>query len=516
MKQARLLQHRSRHLRRGRYFARPDTIARVVADIISVNISLLLAFLVCYLWQTGSAASGRFEALVRHCPALIPAYTVSWTFLALLIFHVHGFYTRTRGYAHRYKAWVVVRAITLLVIGFVLVDDLYYHRHAFSLGVALTAWIWLLVTVGGSRFAKYLFLERYQVEPKFTPTQPDRVLVVGGAGYLGSVLVPMLLDRGYRVRVLDSLLFGKESLRAVEKHANFELIPGDVRDIQAVVQTMKGVDAVIDLAAIVGDPACEENPQLAVEINRAATRMLIDIGRGYGIQRFLLASTCSVYGASEFLMDEHSQVSPISLYARTKVDSENLLLAAKCADFHPTILRLSTLFGVSPRPRFDLVVNLLTARAIRSGRITIYNGEQWRPFMHVYDAARCFLACLEAELNVVSGEVFNAGSFELNHRLSEVAEIISTAIPTVEVERVDNLDRRNYRVSFDKIHSRLGFVCERTLEQGIQELADMVRGSEVKDFSTEMFNNRAMVHLYAQSAAASQSSISRLESLAKA
>ena len=278
---------------------------------------------------------------------------------------------------------------------------------------------------------------------------------------------------------------------------------------------MKGVDAVIDLAAIVGDPACEENPQLAVEINRAATRMLIDIGRGYGIRRFLLASTCSVYGASEFLMDEHSHVAPISLYARTKVDSENLLLEAKCSDFHPTILRLSTLFGVSPRPRFDLVVNLLTARAIRSGRITIYNGEQWRPFMDVYDAARCFLACLEGSLDVVSGEIFNAGSFELNHRLSEVAEIISTVIPTVEVERVDNQDRRNYRVSFDKIHSRLGFVCERTLQQGIRDLAGMVRGSEVKDFSTEMFNNRAMVRLYAQSAAASQSSISRLEDLVR-
>src|SRR5258708_15283651 len=159
---------------------------------------------------------------------------------------------------------------------------------------------------------------------------------------------------------------------------------------------MKGCDAIIHLAAIVGDPACEENPQLATEIDRAGTRMLIDVGRGHGIQRFLLASTCSVYGASEFLMDEHAQVAPISLYAQTKVDSERLLLESKSADFHPTILRLATLFGVSPRPRFDLVVNLLTARAIRCGKITIFNGEQWRPFMHVHDAARAFIACLQA------------------------------------------------------------------------------------------------------------------------
>jgi nucleoside-diphosphate-sugar epimerase len=163
------------------------------------------------------------------------------------------------------------------------------------------------------------------------------------------------------------------------------------------------------------------------------------------------------------------------------------------------------------------VVNLLTARAIRKGKITIFNGEQWRPFMHVYDAARAFLACLEANnLDVVSGEIFNAGSYGLNHRLSEVAEKISKVIPTVEVERVENEDRRNYRVSFDKIHTRLGFVCERTLEQGIREMADMVRRSPVEDFSTEMFNNRAMVRIYALSPGSGRSSIRLLEMLARA
>jgi nucleoside-diphosphate-sugar epimerase len=509
--------HKNGYWLGGQGRLRPDAMARVAADLVSVNVSLVLTYLCFSLWRAGGLQTARLEDLLRSSRGFAVGYAVLWSALALLIFHCHGFYTRTRGYVHRYKALVVSRAITLLVISFVLIDVLFFQEQLFPRGVALMAWVWLLLTVGGSRLAKHAFLGRYRVESKSAPARPERVLVVGGAGYLGSVLVPMLLERGYRVRVLDSLLFGKESLKAVETHANFELVQGDIRDMQAVVQTMRGVDAVVDLAAIVGDPACEENPRLAVEINRAATRMLVDIGRGYGIGRFLLASTCSVYGASEFLMDEHSQVSPLSLYARTKVDSENLLLASRCQDFHPTILRLATLFGVSPRPRFDLVANLLTARALRHGRITIYNGEQWRPFMHVYDAARAFLACLEVgNLDVVSGEVFNAGSFELNHRLSEVAEIISAMIPAVEVERIDNQDLRNYRVSFDKIHSRLGFVCERTLEQGIQEIADMVRLSGETDFSTEMFNNRAMVHIYAQSAEASQSSISRLESLAKA
>jgi nucleoside-diphosphate-sugar epimerase len=280
---------------------------------------------------------------------------------------------------------------------------------------------------------------------------------------------------------------------------------------------MKGCDAVIHLAAIVGDPACDENPHLAAEINRAATRMLIDVGRGHGIRRFLLASTCSVYGASDFLMDEYAHVVPISLYARTKVDSERILLEAKSANFHPTILRLATLFGLSPRPRFDLVVNLLTARAVRMGKISIFNGEQWRPFMHVYDAARAFVACLEANnLDVVSGEVFNAGSYGLNHRLSEIAAIISKIVPSVEVEHVDNEDRRNYRVSFDKIHTRLGFACERSLEGGVREMAEMVRRSPVEDFSTEIFNNRAMFRLYAQSDDSKRSSIRMLEALSKA
>jgi len=493
------------------------TLLRMTADLISVNASLVLAFLSWYFISIEIFKAQRPEILVQHYQRSAVGYTLVWSLLALLTFHLHGFYTCTRGYAHRYKALVVVRAVTLLALSFMLVNSFLYHGELFPRGVALFCWMFLLLSVGGSRVAKHYFLERYRVEPRYAPARPNRVLVVGGAGYLGSALVPMLLDRGYRVRVLDSLLFGRDSLKSVERHPHFELIRADVRQIEAVVQTMKGCDAVVDLAAIVGDPACEENPQLATEINRAATRMLIDVGRGYGIQRFLFASTCSVYGTSEFLMDEHAQLAPISLYARTKLDSERLLLEAKCADFHPTILRLATLFGVSPRPRFDLVVNLLTVRAIRSGRITVYNGEQWRPFMHVYDAARAFLACLEAcNLEVLSGEVFNAGSFELNYRLSEVADTISRIIPTVEVEHVENEDRRNYRVSFDKIHCRLGFVCERGLEDGVREIAEMVRGSAVDDFSAEMFNNRAMVRLYARSAEAQSSSIRMLESLAKA
>lgn len=501
----------------GRRYPWKDAAVRMAADVVSVGASLILAFVVWYFFYVYVIKEPRQAELAQRFRNFVTGYGLIWTLLALLIFHLHGFYTRTRGYVRRYKALVVFRAVTLFVVAFVFADYFLYRGELFPRGVAVLSWVFLLATVGGSRFAKYSFLRLYHVQPKRPATNPERVLVVGGAGYLGSALVPMLLGRGYQVRVLDSLLFGKDSLKPVEKHLNFELIQGDVRDIQAVVQATKGCDAVIHLAAIVGDPACEENPQLASEINRAATRMLIDVGRGHGIQRFLLASTCSVYGASEFLMDEYAQVAPISLYATTKVDSERILLEAESADFHPTILRLATLFGLSPRPRFDLVVNLLTARAIQKGKITIFNGEQWRPFMHVYDAARAFVKCLEVtNLDVISGEIFNTGSYTLNHRLSEIAEEISKIIPTVDVERVENEDRRNYRVSFDKIHTRLGFTCERDLEDGIQEMAEMVRRSPVEDFSAEIFNNRAMVKLYAQSPDSKRSSIRMLDSLAKA
>jgi nucleoside-diphosphate-sugar epimerase len=489
----------------------------MAVDGMSVGCSLILAFAVWYFFYVEVLKSPQPAALGRHFRQFVSGYGLIWTLLALLMFHLQGFYTRTRGYARRYKALVVFRAVTLFVIAFVFADYLLYRGELFPRGVAVLSWVFMLATVGGSRFAKYSFLKLYHVQPKRPATKPRRVLVVGGGGYLGSALVPLLLDRGYQIRVLDSLLFGEESLKSVGKHLNFELIRGDVRDIQTVVQATKGCDAIIHLAAIVGDPACAENPQLAAEINRAATRMLIDVGRGHGIQRFLLASTCSVYGASEFLMDEYAQLAPISVYAITKVDSERILLESRSADFHPTILRLATLFGLSPRPRFDLVVNLLTARAVRSGKITIFNGDQWRPFMHVYDAARAFVACLEANnLDVVSGEIFNVGSYTLNHQLSEVAEKISKIIPTVEVERVDNDDRRNYRVSFDKIHTRLGFTCERDLEEGIREMAEMVRRSPVEDFSAEIFNNRAMLRLYAQTPDSKRSSIRMLEALAKA
>jgi len=255
------------------------------------------------------------------------------------------------------------------------------------------------------------------------------------------------------------------------------------------VKAVQGIDAVIHLAALVGDPACTINGDLTNEINYAATRMLIEVCKGASVNRLIFASTCSVYGASEFLMDERSTPNPVSLYAETKLAAEHAILQTRSSTFHPTVLRLATVFGLSPRPRFDLVVNLLTAKAVQDSKIMIFNNDQWRPFIHVSDVARAFLSTLQAHHDSVSGEVFNVGSYKLNYSLGEVAEKIREQIPELVVEYKQNLDKRNYRVSFDKIHSYLGFVCTTSLEAGVEEIRKAIESGVVKNHRDSIFSN---------------------------
>lgn len=499
----------------ARSFRFRDALVRIAADLVSVNVSFLIAFVSWYLFCVLVLRVPDPQLLAAHFRDSMSTYAVFWSLLAVAVFHMHGFYTRTRGYRNGYKALVIFRAVTLFVAILTFANYFLYRGALAPRAVVLIGWLLLLATVGGIRLGKYQFLKTYRLEPMHSGSgKPRTVLVVGGAGYLGSVLVPMLLGRGYNVRVLDSFLFGRASLASVEQDPNCTLIEGDVRDIQAVVKAMKGCDAVVDLAAIVGDPACADNPSLAIEVNRAATQMMIDVARGHNIARFVFASTCSVYGASDFLVDEHTQPAPLSIYAQTKVDSEILLLQARTKSFHPTVLRLGTLFGWSPRLRLDLVVNLLTARAALEGKIVIFNRDQWRPFVHVYDAARAFVAVLEASADSVSEEIFNIGCYHSNHRLADLAERISHIVLSVDVEHVENEDRRNYRVAFDKVHTQLGFVCERTLEDGVREVYDAVRGNGIEDVAAGQFNNRARINEYAKTSGAVHSSIRQLEALA--
>jgi nucleoside-diphosphate-sugar epimerase len=493
-----------------------NSFLRMAVDIFLVNVSLLTAFALWFLFYVVILRTPDPQGLAERFKNFVTHYWLLWSFLALLVFQLNGFYPRTRNAGGVQKAIAVFRAVSSFIVLFVFADYFLYRGALVPRGVALIGWILMLATVGGVRLTKHKILERYHVELKTDPENVQVVLVLGGAGFLGSVAVGRLLDRGFKVRVLDSFLFGETPLDEARAHPNCELVRGDIRDIGAVVKSMKGCDAVVHLAAIVGDPACEENKQLAMEVNRAATRMLADVARGCGVRRFIFASSCGVYGASEFCLDETSAVNPLSIYAQTKADSENILVASKAADFAPTILRLGTLFGLSARMRFDLVANLFVARAASSGRITVLNGGQWRPFLHVQDAARAVIACLDAPTGAVSGEIFNVGTSSLNLQIEQLGEAIARVVPNTEIVRIENADRRNYRVSFEKIERALGFRCERTLESGIEEIYAAIRSGLIADFTTDQFNNQTAMRAMAAAAGGKLAPMGQLGMLERA
>lgn len=325
---------------------------------------------------------------------------------------------------------------------------------------------------------------------------PSRVCVVGGAGFLGSILVELLLDAGHEVTVLDAFLYGDDGIRHLLGGPGLSLVPGDLRDIASTVHAFRHADAVVHLGALVGDPACDINEQLTLEINRDATVKAAAIARGLGISRFVFASTCSVYGASSGDLHEDSPLEPISVYARSKVESEQLLLAQSGHGFWPTVLRFGTLYGRSARERFDLVVNLLTAQAVTAGEITVFGGSQWRPFVHVRDGADAILQCLRAPVDAVGGRVFNVGADDQNHTVAQIAEIIATVVPGVRVNVAPAAAQEaDYRVSFARIRSAIGCVPRRTVADGVAEIAESIAHGNVQDFTDARYSNyKALVN----------------------
>ncbi len=331
----------------------------MAADVILVNFSMLTAFALWFLFYVVILRTPDPQGLAERFKNFVTHYWLLWSFLALLVFQLSGFYPRTRDAGGVQKTIAVFRGVSSFVVLFVFADYFLYRGALVPRGVAVLAWILTLATVGGVRLTKHKILKRYHFERKSDPESVRQVLVLGGGGYLGSVVVARLLQGGYRVRVLDSFLFGEGALQGVRAHAGCELVRGDVRDIGAVVKAMRGCDAVVHLAAIVGDPACDDNKQLAMEVNRAATRMLADVASGCGVRRFVFASSCGVYGESELRLDETSAVNPLSVYAQTKVDSENILLAAtRHADGFATASRQS-----------DSAIGFATATAQRDGSL---------------------------------------------------------------------------------------------------------------------------------------------------
>jgi nucleoside-diphosphate-sugar epimerase len=309
------------------------------------------------------------------------------------------------------------------------------------------------------------------------------------------VITALLLREGHQVRVLDSLLYGGHGVLGLYYDVNFSFVRGDVRSAETVKRVLDGVEAVVHLAAIVGDPACSRQPALAREVNLDASLRLFQWSQRQGARRFIFASTCSNYGKtpdSSGHVTEDSGLRPVSLYAETKVAVEKALLAAPVQD-NPrvTVLRFATLFGLSPRMRLDLTVNEFTMELLTKRKLVVYGKQFWRPYLHVRDAARAIAMVLEAPFEKVGGQVFNVGETSQNYQKGQLVKLICAKIgDRVEIEYVDKEeDPRDYRVSFEKINRKLSFRNTRTVEDGIREVMDAINQGVLTDFSNPCYRN---------------------------
>ncbi len=319
------------------------------------------------------------------------------------------------------------------------------------------------------------------------------ILVTGGAGYIGSVLVRQLLEKGYNVRVIDSLKWGGESLYDVMMNDNFELIDGDIRNKECLKTAVKDINAVVHLAAIVGDPACSKFADEAHETNWNASVDLFNLCEDEGVDRFIFASTCSNYGKMKdpnAYVNEDSELNPVSLYAELKVRFEKYIMEdKKNSKMCSTALRFSTVYGFSPRIRFDLTVNEFTRNMVLENFQEIWGQQFWRPYAHVDDLCRASILILESDKEKINSQVFGVGDTNENYQkgmiIREIKKLIDGKIKYVE----KNEDPRDYRVDFSKIKDELGFSISKTVPDGIREIKKIVESGIISDCYSSKFKN---------------------------
>lgn len=321
-----------------------------------------------------------------------------------------------------------------------------------------------------------------------------KILVTGAAGYIGSVVVKQLLNKGYQVRGIDILNFGGESLLNVLTHPNFEFIKGDLREAEDVKNSLKDIYGIIHLAAIVGDPACAAEPQVAEDTNWYASKLLFDnANNSKDVKRFVFASTCSNYGKmpGDNLLTEDSMLNPVSLYAKLKVQFEKYVLNSDTRkDFIPTNLRFSTAYGLSPRIRFDLTVNEFSKEVALGRELVIFGEQFWRPYCHVEDIARACILVLESDAEKVDHQVFNVGDSNENYQKKMIAEEILKFVPDAKIKYVHrDEDPRDYKVDFSKIKNQLGFKITRNVPDGLREIYLIVKNQIVKEPDSPRYKN---------------------------
>ena len=323
-----------------------------------------------------------------------------------------------------------------------------------------------------------------------------KIFITGGAGYVGAVLTPYFLEKGYEVTVLDLMIYGEDVLPI---HKNLKVLKGDIRDTNLLNQELPNHDILIHLACISNDPSFELNPELGKSINLDAFTPLVDIAKKSGIKRFVYASSSSVYGIkSEQNVHEGMDLEPLTDYSKFKAECEKILFGKISDDFIPIVIRPATVCGYSPRQRLDVVVNILTNLAYHKKEITVLGGDQLRPNIHIFDMVRAYDFIINAKDELVSGKIFNAG-YE-NQSVNQIASLVKKVIgDDVKIKHIESNDNRSYHISSKKIETELGFQTEKTIEDAIRDLKNAFDEKELtntlsdeKYFNIKRMNN---IHL---------------------
>ncbi len=319
-----------------------------------------------------------------------------------------------------------------------------------------------------------------------------KVVVIGGAGYIGTVLINILLKKKFNVVCIDAFKFGKKPIEKFIKNKNIKFYKIDTSNAKKIVKLSSHSDCVVDLSGIVGDPACDINKKNTYNSNYYNTLKILNGLNGKNINKFIYASSCSVYGSSagKKLITEKSKVKPISLYAELKIKCEKYILQNNKFDYSRTILRLATVFGYSYRQRFDLVVNLFTLFSYLNKKILVFGGEQYRPNVHVYDVSMAIYKCIIAKREKINGQIFNVGSNNLNHKIKDIANIVSknSKFPKIEIKKA-LVDKRNYHIDFSKIKKILKFKIKYNIFLGSRDLYLKLKANKILSKNLIRYSN---------------------------